>query len=110
MTVYFSVRSKFGKEIRTTKTYWTKIVTLKHPVMIGKEDIVKNTLIDPDYIVETEHDTFVCTYYKLYSKRYICVVVRHENGTGFIITTYPADVVKKGKRVYEKTKKAQAVS
>lgn len=104
MEEYFSVLSKSGRTIRTTKTYWDVIVTIKHPVMEGKEKAVQDTVRDPVVIKQSEKDSHVCLYYRLFGKRYICVVVRHEDGTGYIISAFPVDTIKKGKILYEKTK------
>lgn len=93
MEEYISVLSKLGRTIRTSKTYWQKIVRLKHPVMEGKEKEVKETLENPWIVKQSDKDENVCLYYRPYNKRYICVVVRHENGKGFIISTYPVDTV-----------------
>lgn len=103
MEEYFTVKSKLGKTIRTSLSYWHKIVTFKHPVMRGKQTVVKQTLADPDIVKESQRDESVCLYYRKFRNRYVCVVIRHENGTGFIISTYPVDKVKYGKTIYEKT-------
>lgn len=102
MEIYFEVHAYSERIIRTTKTYWKKIVTLKHPVMQDCEKEVQVTLKDPEVIKESERDSKVCLYYRKFGKRYICVVVRHENGTGFIISTFPVDEIKKGTVIYEK--------
>lgn len=107
MEEYFKVTSKLGKTIRTSLTYWQKIVTIKHPVMSGREREVKRTLVDPEIVKESQRDRSVCLYYRRFRKLYVCVVVRHENHRGFIISTYPVDKVKYGKTLYEK---AQTVS
>ena len=104
MKEYFLVLSKLGLRIRTNETYWRKIVTLKHPVMSGKKGLVVKTITNPDIVSRSERDSDVYLYYRKYKKYYICVVVRHENGGGFIISTYPVDKVKKGEIVYEKNK------
>lgn len=104
MTDYLSIVSKLGRTIHTTKTYWDKIVNLKHPVMFGKEKEVLAVLKDPVLVKQSERDENVCLYYRVYGKRYLCVVVRHENGTGYIISCYPVDKIKKGKMLYEKAK------
>lgn len=104
MADYLLVLSKLGRKIRTSRAYWDKIVTLKHPVMAGKEKEVAKTIEDPYAVRESERDVNVCLYYRPFGKRYICAVVRHENGTGYIISCYPVDKIKKGKILYEKTK------
>lgn len=104
MQDYISVLSKLSRNIRVSKSYWVKIVKLKHPVMGDKEKEVKATLKDPILVKESAKDPDVCLYYRTFAKRYICVVVRHENGTGFIISCYPVDKIKEGKTIYEKDK------
>ena len=104
MSKYFEVLSKTGKIIRTSESYWKKIVAFKHPVMKGKKRFVKKAIEEPDAIKQSEKDENVFLYYRKFIRRYVCVVVRHENGGGFIISIFPVDVVKKGKIVYEKSK------
>lgn len=43
--IHFEVVSKLGKKISTTKEYWEFIVTLKHPMMEGKEKAVQGELV-----------------------------------------------------------------
>jgi len=38
--IYFSVNTPLGVDVRTTVQYWEYLVTIKHPVMRNKEDIV----------------------------------------------------------------------
>ncbi len=102
MEEYLSIPSKLGRTIRTSKEYWEKIVTLKHPVMKGKEDLVVKTVEDPLLVKRSERDSSVYLYYRFDKNRYICVVVRHENGSGYIISTFPVDTVKRGEIIYEK--------
>ncbi len=40
-------------------------------------------------------------YYAPYDKYFLCVVCRHLDGEGFIITAYLTDKIKKGVTVYE---------
>jgi len=101
---FLSVVSKLDRRIRISKTYWEKIVTIKHPVMAGKEIQVIKTLQDPFIIRQSKKDANVCLYYREFGVRYICVVVKHENGTGYIISFYPVDNIKKGITIYEKNK------
>jgi hypothetical protein len=39
-----------GFRVRVTHAYWELIVTIKHPVMAGREEDVKKTLEQPDEI------------------------------------------------------------
>ncbi|WP_201783811.1 hypothetical protein [Thermodesulfovibrio aggregans] len=48
--IYFTVKIPLNVEIRTTHNYWKYLITIKHPVMKDKEDIVKSVLQFPDEI------------------------------------------------------------
>lgn len=92
----FEVTSSPGKRVRVTEEYWQKIVTTKHPVMVGCEDLVKGTLENPELVRRSRKDRSVLLYYGSVQKRYCCVVVRHLNGDGFIVTAYITDRIKIG--------------
>lgn len=98
---YFSVTDCFGKKIRTTRRYWQLIVDIKHPSVKGKENQVKITLESPDFVKHSKQDLKVFLYYKKANKYYFCVVARHENGNGFIITAYMARSVISGEKIWE---------
>ncbi len=67
--------------------------------------LVKDTLKDPDIIIRERIDPNVYIYYKCYKKfYYICVVVKHLNNEGYIITAYITDRLKRGEKIYEKNK------
>jgi len=99
--IYFSVKTPLGVDVRTTVTYWEYLITIKHPIMKGKEEIVKTALQSPDEIRQSITDKDVFLYYKQFDKLY-CVVVKHIGIEGFLITSYPADKVKEGDRVWTK--------
>jgi hypothetical protein len=69
--------------------------------MRGKDNIVKQTLSDPEEIRESKTDPLVYLFYKNFDRRY-CVVVKIENGSGFLITAYPVDAIKEGTMVWKK--------
>lgn len=97
--IYFSVKTPLNIEVRTTVQYWEYLVTFKHPVMKGKEDIVKSILQTPDEIRQSKIDKEVFLYYKQFDKLY-CVVVKHREKEGFLITAYPVDKIKEGEIVW----------
>lgn len=70
--------------------------------MKDKENDVIDTLINADQIRESRSDSSVLLYYKEYGKNYICVVVKLNNGEGFIITTYMTENIKEGRRIWQK--------
>jgi hypothetical protein len=97
--IYFEVRSSLGKKIRVTKSYWNFIIAIKHPMMSGKEDLVKDALMNADEIRRSNRDKSVFIYYKRLKRYFIAVVCKHLNGNGYIITTYITDKIKIGEIV-----------
>jgi len=69
--------------------------------LAGLEDAVTDTLQRPRYIRMSTEDDRVFLYYAPRGKHVLCVVCRHLNGDGFIITAYLTDRIKKGVTVYE---------
>lgn len=100
--VFFSVRSKLGKIIQVSNEYWKFIISFKHPVMNGKEKLVKNALIGPDEIRQSKKDKAVFLYYKKHDSYWVCTVCKHLNGDGFVITAYLTDRIKEGNRIWIK--------
>ena len=101
-TIRFRVISKLNKHISTTKGYWNIIVNIKHPIIKGKEKEVQLTLQNPDFIRQNLTDKKVYLFYKKQGRAYLCVVVRHLNGKGFIITVYITNKMKEGKQIWQK--------
>lgn len=100
MSVYIDVVSKLGRCIRTTKQYWDYIVN-KHESISGLEEEIREALKNPVYVRLSKEDKRVYLYYAPYCNYFLCVVCRHLNGDGFIITAYLTDKIKKGVTVYE---------
>jgi len=100
--IYWQLTSVLGKKIHTTKEYWEKIVTTKHPAIKGKESEVKLTLTDADEVRVSKTDKTVFLYYKATKKGFLCVVVKHQNREGFIITTYITEKIKEGRTIWRK--------
>ena len=100
----FQVKSALNKQIRTTQSYWQKITVVKHPSIKGKEKEAMKVLKSPDIIRVSNSDEKVFLYYKKYFKNYLCVIVKHENGKGFIITVYLTNKIKEGRQIWAKQK------
>jgi hypothetical protein len=98
MSYYIEETSKLGKKIRVTKRYWEYIVA-KHESVESLEEEVKGTLINPEVVRVSKEDPDVYLYYSRYRKYYLCVVCKHLNREGFVITAYLADKIKSGRRV-----------
>ena len=99
--IHFQVISRLKKTISTTKGYWNIIINIKHPAVKGRESEVKETLTSPEQIRQNNKNKKIYLFYKKYSKRYLCVIVRHLNGNGFIITVYFTNKIKEGKQIWQ---------
>jgi hypothetical protein len=102
MDIYFEVKTQSGKTIRTTRSHWELISKLKHPGIEGKEAEVKQCLSNPVEIRKSSDDKDVYLYYYPVGQYFICVVARHLNGEGFIITAYITDKIKEGETVWKR--------
>lgn len=101
--ILFEAVTPLGFRVRVTKAYWGLIVNIKHPIMAGRENDVKDTLENPDEIRQSKSDENVYLFYKVERKsRWICAVSKQTDDTGFLITTYPTDAIKEGTQVWHK--------
>ena len=99
--ILFEVLTPLGFQVRVSRDYWELISTIKHPVMAGRQDAVKDTLENPSEIRQSKRDSAVYLFYKPERiGRWVCAVARQLNGDGFLITAYPTDAVKEGVRVW----------
>ncbi len=99
----FEVLTPLGFTVRVTHSYWELITTIKHPVMRSRETEVKQTLETPDQIRQSRLDPSIYLFYKLErAGRWVCAVAKRLNGDGFLITTYPTDAIKEGRRIWPK--------
>lgn len=67
--------------------------------MKGQEQLVKQTLASPEPVRRSRKDSSVHLYYRKRNGTYCCVVAKHLNGNGFLVTTYIADRIKAGEAV-----------
>jgi hypothetical protein len=101
--LFFEVSTSLGFKVRVTRNYWELIVTVKHPVMRGREVDVQGLLQTPDEIRRSRSDPAVFLFYRLeWPGRWLCAVTKRLNGEGFLITTYPTDVIKEGERIWSR--------
>ncbi|MBI5789758.1 MAG: DUF4258 domain-containing protein [Candidatus Schekmanbacteria bacterium] len=99
--VYFEVVSKLGFKIRTTKHQWDLITLVKHPIIYGLEREVMDCLRHPAEVRLSQESNHVYLYYKRWTKYWLCVVARHMDSEGFIITIYVTDKIKEGSIVWK---------
>lgn len=99
----FEIMTPLGFYVHTTLAYWELITKIKHPVMAGRLDDVKEALENPDEIRVSKRDPMVYLFYRAKEiQRWICVVAKNEDGSGFVITTYPTDAIKEGELIWHK--------
>jgi hypothetical protein len=99
----WEVTTPLDFRVRVTRSYWDVIVTMKHPAMVGREADVQAALASPDEIRQSKRDAGVLLFYKrIGARRWVCAVARRLNSNGFLITSYPTDVIKEGERIWPK--------
>jgi len=64
------------------------------------ENEIKETLINPVEIKKSSSDENVFLYYSNYMTNYLCIVARHLNEDGFIVTMYITGKIKKGETIW----------
>lgn len=83
----FTITTPLGFTVKVTYEYWDINVTIKHPVMTGREDDVKMVLIDPDEIRRSKSTANIYLFYRrIQEKRWLCAVAKDESGIGYLIT------------------------
>jgi len=104
----FEVHAVKCRNIRTTADYWSYIVEIKHPESfkcIGHQEsarLAMETLSNPEIVVREKIDPSVYLYYRRFDEYFICVVAKHLNEDGYIITSYKIDNVKRGEVVWQR--------
>jgi hypothetical protein len=89
--------------VRVTTNRWNLIITAKHPVMAGREGLVRTALEAPDEVRQSRIDLQVLLFYKAEAtKRWTCAVVKRVAQGAFLITAYPTDAIKEGVRIWPK--------
>ena len=89
-----------GIRVRCTERYWELITTVKHPVMRGRLEELTRALTDPDQIRRSVRDPDVLLFCRPFGPRWLCAVVLRLGTTGYVITAYPADKLKRGDLVW----------
>ena len=102
MKSHFEVMSRLGKLIQVSQDRWELIVTKKHTSIAGREREVRLALIEPEQVRRSKSDPDVYLYYRAFGGRHLCVVAKHHNGDGFIVTAYFTKRVKVGERIWPK--------
>lgn len=96
----FEVLTPIGIHVRCGADYWDFLVAEKHRSLWNRDGDVLEVLKYPVEIRRSKKDPNVFLFYRRDGKRWLCVVVKRENGTGFLVTAYPADSIKSGERIW----------
>ncbi len=92
MDIVFEIIDKTGRKIRLTRKQYSHICK-KHPMISNYFEEIRETLIKPDKIINSNNNKnigFYCKFYKKLKTPYqnILVIVKYLNGEGFIISAY----------------------
>ena len=92
-----SVKTSLGFFVTVDARRWDLIISIKHPVMAGREHEIGAVLEYPDEIRRSRSDPDVLLFYKqARARRWYCAVVKQMGGQSFLITAYPTDAIKEG--------------
>lgn len=100
----FEVETQLGLTVRCSAQYWKLISTEKHPVLRERQSEVIEALQAPDEIRRSRKDEAILLFYRGGPSRWTCAVVKRENGTGFLVTAYPTDVIKAGELIWTRSR------
>ena len=95
-----------GREIRLTSERIQHIET-NHPEMANQTDRIKETLLNPEIVIQSRSDFTIELFYHMYkdtrvTEKYLCVVVKVLTDDLFIITVYFTDTIKPGETLWKK--------
>ena len=107
MEVLFKIHAVTCRTIRTTTDYWRYVIEVKHPesfksTVENAAEMAKETLSNSEVVVREKIDPSVYLYYRRFVEYFICVVAKHLNGEGYIITSYKTDQIKRGEVVWRR--------
>ncbi|MDJ0901670.1 MAG: hypothetical protein QNJ55_23005 [Xenococcus sp. MO_188.B8] len=101
--ILFTVETPINFRVQTTVSYWDLITKVKHPIMQGRLEDVKQTLTNPDLIHLSKTDSQVYLFYRADgNRRWVCAVTKKLNAHGFLITAYRTSAIKEGEKIWQK--------
>lgn len=102
--ILFSVETPLKFVVTVEEQRWELIATQKHPALAGQEQLIKDTLSNPDEIRRSKSDESVYLFYKVIrQKRWACAVIKNLNHElSFLITAYSTDAIKEGEVIWTK--------
>ena len=96
----FNIICKLGKKIKFAEERYNHIIS-RHMEIAGKEKEIEESLTNPDFVQESKYDSKVLLYYKKLDNLYFVTVVKMLNSKGFILTAYIANIIKRGKIIWQ---------
>ena len=97
MDKIFEVIDKKGRKIYLSSKTWSHI-TRKHPYIANYLEEMKETIQRPDKTTDWSLDEDVRYNYRYYKNKdppkYLLVIVKYLNGTGFVISAYFRSYIK----------------
>jgi hypothetical protein len=72
----------------------------KHPKFRGCAQDVAQVIAAPDQICQSRRDAAIYLFYGAHERHLLCAVVKRLEGEGFLVTAYPCDKIKEGKRIW----------
>ena len=96
---------KYGNSVRLTAEKLDHI--LLHKEMHEMIDNINDTLLEPDFIIESHLDESVRLFVRNYvtrqfGEKHLCVVVKYSDRDSFIITSYIARDLPKGEILWQR--------
>ena len=103
--IEFGIIDRFGRKIRLSKERHNHIV--ERPEMENQDERIKETILDPEIVRESNHDPEVWLYYRFYEEgpvrgKFLVSIIKIQNGEGFIITSFYTDKVKEGAVIWKR--------
>jgi hypothetical protein len=94
-----------GRRVRLTEERMAHI--LAHREMAGLDEAINQTLRRPERVVQSRTDSTVELCYRrqltaIFGDKWLCVVVKYEEGDAFLLTAYLTDKIKSGAVLWPK--------
>jgi len=94
-----------GRNVRLSDERLNHI--LEHPEMAGMEEEIENTLIDPEYVIQSRSDNAALLYYRFYRQtqigdKWLSVVVKYSDVDAFVVTSYLTNRLLQGEILWQK--------
>ncbi len=99
------LKDYLGRGVRLTEERLKHI--LEHPEMRSMESALAETLRYPTLVIQSRTDESASLNYRYYLKtkvgdKWLCVVVKSNAESAFVLTAYLTDKPKKGKQIWPK--------